>query len=119
MTEILEMAETLGRSVGRTTEHRVLSRALAAAHDDREFVKLNNELESLFESMRSEALQGRNPAAEDQRRHDELLGKLEALSAYQSLVAAQSNFEKLMVKVDAAMKEGIRKGATSPILVVS
>jgi len=119
MTEILEMAETLGRSIGRTTERRVLARALEAAHDDREFVKLNNELEGIFEAMRSEALQGRNPSAEDQRRREELAGQLEALSAYQSLVAAQSNFEKLMAKVDSAMQEGIRKGATSPILVVS
>ena len=119
MTEILEMAETLGRSIGRTTERRVLSRALEAANEDREFVKLNNELESLFEAMRAEVLQGRDPSPEDQRRREELAGQLEALPAYQSLVAAQSKFEKLMAKVDEAMHEGVRKGAMSPILVVS
>ncbi len=119
MTEILEMAESLGRTIGRTAEHRILARAMEAAQNDREFVALKNEIERLFETMGSEMAQGQEPSADDQRRHQQLMERLETLSAYQSLVAAQSNFEKVMAKVDEAMQEGMRAGASSPILVVS
>lgn len=119
MTEILEMAESLGRTIGRTAEHRTLSRALEAADGDRDFVELRNEIDRVFEEMRAKVLRGQDPSPEDQGRHQALLDRLETMTAYQSLVAAQSNFDKVMVKVDQAMREGMRKGASSPILVVS
>ncbi len=119
MTEVLEMAESLGRTIGRTSEHRVLARAVEAADNDREFVALNNDLQRLWEAMRATVARGEEPDGGDLRRHDEIAGKLHALSVYQSLVAAQTNFDKLMTKVDETMREGMRKGASSPILVVS
>lgn len=119
MTEIMEMAESLGRSIGRTSEHRTLARAAEAADADREFVELNNELQRVWETMRAAVARGEEPDGDALRRHEELNGKLYALSVYQSLVAAQTNFDKLMAKVDETMREGMRQGASSPILVVS
>ena len=40
-------------------------------------------------------------------------------ATYQRAIAAQDNFEKLMVRVNEWIGEGIRKGATSSIITLS
>ena len=48
----------------------------------------------------------------------QLLGKVQQNSIYQRMVAAQTNFEKLMARVNEWILEGISKGATSSIITL-
>ncbi len=51
--------------------------------------------------------------------YDSLVSAVQAEPSYQGVVAAQSNFDKLMAKVNAEIMEGIKKGAESPIITLS
>ena len=119
MAEIHEMAESLGRTLGRTAEYRTLARAIESADEDREIVALRNEVQALQEVIEAAAREGREPPKEEMERLEAALGRLQASSVYQSVVAAQANFDRIMYRVEAAMQEGMRKGAESRIILTS
>jgi hypothetical protein len=50
---------------------------------------------------------------------DELLEKIQGQSVYQGAVAAQENFDKLMLRVNQWIMDGMKKGAASPIITLS
>ena len=50
---------------------------------------------------------------------DTLLQKVELNPVYQRAIVAQSNFDKLMVRVNEWISEGIRTGAVSKIITLS
>ena len=62
---------------------------------------------------------GKQPAPEDMEAYETALGELQTLSVYQSLVAAQANFDRVMHRADAAIQEGMRAGSASPIILTS
>ena len=49
---------------------------------------------------------------------DTLLGQVQSQAAYQRLVSAQENFDKLMSRVNDWIVDGIEKGATSSIITL-
>jgi hypothetical protein len=51
--------------------------------------------------------------------YNNLLSTIQADSRYQAVVAAQANFDKLMLRVNEQILEGIKKGAASPIITLS
>ena len=117
MADIQEMAESLGRALGRTPEYRTLARAIESAKDDREMVALSNEVQALQEVLDAAARRGEEPPQTEMERLEAAVGRLQASSVYQSVVAAQANFDRIMHRVDAAMQEGMRKGAESRIIL--
>lgn len=117
MGEIQEMAESLGRALGRTSEYRTLARAIESADNDREIVALTNEVQGLQEVLRAAAQQGDELPRAEMERVEAAMAKLQASSVYQSVVAAQANFDRIMHRVDASIQEGMRKGAASPIIL--
>lgn len=119
MAEINEMAESLGRVLGRTPEYRTLARAIESAGEDREVVALGNEVQALQRVLEAAARKGEEPSGPEMEQLEAALGRLQASSVYQSVVAAQANFDRVMDRVDAAMQEGMRKGAESRIIVAS
>ena len=119
MSRIEELAESLGRALGGTPEYRTLARARECADDDREMVRLRNRLVEIEGSLQSALQRGDQPDAEDMEKYEAALGELQALSVYQSMVAAQANFDRIMNRVDAAMQEGMRSGSSSPIILTS
>ena len=48
---------------------------------------------------------------------DTLLQQVQVNSAYQAAISAQDNFDKLMLRVNQWIAEGIRTGATSSIIL--
>jgi len=48
-----------------------------------------------------------------------MLEKIQAQPAYQRAVAAQENFDKLMLRVNQWIMDGMKKGAASPIITLS
>ncbi len=119
MSRIEELAESLGRALGGTPEYRTLATARECADDDREMVRLRNRLVEIEGSVQSALQRGDQPDAGDMEKYEAALGELQALSVYQSLVAAQANFDRIMHRVDAAMQEGMRTGSSSPIILTS
>jgi guanylate kinase len=62
--------------------------------------------------------QGEQPGQEMEQRLDALLGEVQTNRAYQEMVVAQENFDKVMARVNEWILEGIRAGASSPIITL-
>jgi hypothetical protein len=75
-----------------------------------------------MEQLRHEAQamveRGEQPTAEMEQELDQLLTKVQGSSLYQRFIAANENFDKVMVQVNQWMLEGIKKGATSSIITL-
>lgn len=119
MADIHELAESLGRALSQTPEYRTLKRAMEAADGDREVVALRNEVARLEQVMQSALLGGQEPDEECVDDYESATSRLQASSVYQSLVAAQANFGRVMQKADQSIQEGMRKGASSTIILAS
>ncbi len=119
MAEIQEMAESLGRALGRTAEYRTLARAIESADGDRDVVTLTNEVQGLQETLGTAARRGEELPKAEMEQLEAAMAKLQASSVYQSVVAAQANFDRIMQRVDASIREGMRKGAASPIILAT
>jgi len=116
MTRITEMAKELGQALGRTDEYQALKRAASGVDDDRELVELKNELEKLEAVMISALQAGKEPDEESRDRYEALARDLQSRPGYQRLVSAQSNFDKLLQKVNETISTGIREGGESRII---
>ena len=113
-----EKAEDLGRVLGQTDEYKALRRATEALREDQAVQKVLAEAERLAQDIERVAQQGKEPTKEQVEQYDRALQSVQANPVYQQMVAAQSNFEKLMAKINARIYEGIKKGAASPIITL-
>jgi cell fate (sporulation/competence/biofilm development) regulator YlbF (YheA/YmcA/DUF963 family) len=113
-----EKAEDLGRVLGQTDEYKALRRATEALREDQAVQKVLAEAERLAQEIERVAQQGTEPSKEQVEKYDQALQTVQANSVYQQMVAAQSNFEKLMARINARIYEGIKKGAASPIITL-
>jgi len=114
-----EMARDLGQVMGRTDEYQALKRAMEAASQDRELVELRNTLERLEGSIEVALRAGKEPEAEDASAYEEAVSRLQASPVYQRLVAAQTNFDKVVGRVNQTIAEGIRDGGESRIILTT
>ena len=75
-----------------------------------------------MEQLRIDAQQmiqrGERPTEQMEKELDTLLGQVQSQTAYQRLVSAQENFDKLMSRVNDWIVDGIEKGATSSIITL-
>jgi cell fate (sporulation/competence/biofilm development) regulator YlbF (YheA/YmcA/DUF963 family) len=115
---IEEKAKDLGRFIGQSKEYQELKRANEALGQDSEAVKLLKSMEQLRHEAQRLIERGERPTPEMEKQLDELLGKVQVQTAYQRLIAAQENFDKLMSRVNEWILEGIEKGAASPIIML-
>src|SRR5216683_2035459 len=113
-----EKAEDLGRVLGQTDEYKALRRATEALREDQAVQKVLAEAERLAQEIEHVAQQGKEPSKEQVEQYDRALQSVQANSVYQQMVAAQSNFEKLMTRINARIYEGIKRGAASPIITL-
>jgi len=116
---ILKRAEELGRLVGQSEEYQALKRA-------NERLMGNDGLKAKLERMRVLQLdaeakldEGIAPSEQTRAEIDALMGTVQSDAAYQAFIAAQTNFDKLMTKVNEQMFEGIRLGAESRIITLT
>ena len=119
MAGIYDMAKELGAALARTDEYQALKRASDAAEEDRELVELRNKLQSLEAQLESELRAGKEPGEELKKEYTEAAESLQSMSAFQRVVAAQSNFEKVMHKVTETVAKGIEEGAQGRIIISS
>lgn len=119
MSEMTEMARSLGQALGRTPEYQELKRVLSAADDDRSLVEARNEVTRLEDEVTQALRAGEEPAEDLASRYENAVQALQGLPGYQRLVAAQTNFDKVVGRVNQTIAEGIREGGESRIILTS
>ena len=113
-----DKAKELGRLVGQSTEYQSVKRANDALTGDREAVGLLERLERLRTEAQRLIERGENPTAEMESELDKLLSNIQERPEYQRAVAAQENFDKLMLRVNNWILDGIKRGAASSIITL-
>ncbi|HXV85666.1 MAG TPA: YlbF family regulator [Gemmatimonadales bacterium] len=116
---IQQKAEDLGRLIGQTEEFKALRRARDRLRDTPELSDRLRRLEEMARGLESAVARGEDAPAAEVAAYDGLLGEIQADSAYQGMIAAQSNFDKLMLRVNEHILNGMQKGAASPIITLS
>lgn len=115
---IEDKARELGRMVGQSGEYQALKRANDALAADSEAVALLQKMEELRIEAQRMIERGEKPTDRMERDLDDLLTKVQRNPTYQRLVVSQENYDKLMMKVNDWIVDGIKKGATSSIITL-
>jgi cell fate (sporulation/competence/biofilm development) regulator YlbF (YheA/YmcA/DUF963 family) len=113
-----EKAKDLGRLIGQSSEYQALKRSSEALNDDREAVTLLQQMEKLRGDAQQLIQSGENPTPEMEQQLDTMLEKIQTQPAYQRAVTSQENFDKLMLRVNQWIMDGMKKGAASPIITL-
>lgn len=116
---IEEKAVDLGRLIGQTEEYKALRRAHEQVKDQQALQDRMSRLHAIATELEGSASQGREPPEDLVKEYDGLLSTIQADPQYQAVIAAQSNFDKLMVRVNEQIMDGIRKGSASGIITLS
>ena len=114
-----EKAREVGRLIGQTPEYQAVKRANDALGGDSEAVQLLRQVEQLRQRAQQMLARGEEPGEELESQLEELLSKMQVNAAYQQLIVAQENFDKLMLRVNGWIGDGIQKGSASPIITLS
>jgi cell fate (sporulation/competence/biofilm development) regulator YlbF (YheA/YmcA/DUF963 family) len=111
-------AKDLGRLIGQSPEYQAVKRANDALGQDAAAVALLKQMEQLRLDAQQMIQRGERPTEQMEKDLDALLGQVQSQMAYQRLVSAQENFDKLMARVNDWIVDGIEKGATSSIITL-
>ncbi|MGI8499073.1 MAG: YlbF family regulator [Gemmatimonadaceae bacterium] len=118
MSALEEKAKELGRMIGQSPEYGAVKRANDAMNADRSAVDLLRQMEQLRLDAQRMIERGEQPTAEMEQQLDQYLSQVQTNSLYQGVAVAQENFDKIMMRVNDWILEGIRKGAASPIITL-
>lgn len=114
---IIEKAKELGRFIGQTEEYGAMTRARKRLGEDEELKSLLERMETSERELAALLQQGEEPDEAFRERYEQTYNELQAHPAYQSLVAAQSNFDKVLARVNQAIGQGMEEGGTSRIIL--
>ncbi len=117
MTRIREMAKDLGKALAQTEEYQALKLTVSGTADDPALAEMRTELEGLESQIEAALRHGNEPTEELKSGYEEAVGRLQASAVYQRLVSAQANFDKVLLKVNQTVQEGIVEGAESRIIM--
>jgi cell fate (sporulation/competence/biofilm development) regulator YlbF (YheA/YmcA/DUF963 family) len=113
-----QKARELGRIMGQSGEYQALKRANEGLNGDKDAVTLLRRMEELRLSAQRMIERGQEPTPEMEQELDQLLSKVQVSPSYQRAVAAQENFDKVMMQVNGWIAEGIKSGAASSIITL-
>jgi cell fate (sporulation/competence/biofilm development) regulator YlbF (YheA/YmcA/DUF963 family) len=116
---IEEKSKELGRLIGQSSEYQAVKRASDALNNDRQAVEVLRQMEKLRQEAQRLIERGERPTEEMERQLDEMLSQVQSNPTYQQLIVAQENFDKVMLRVNDWILDGIRRGAASPIITLS
>jgi cell fate (sporulation/competence/biofilm development) regulator YlbF (YheA/YmcA/DUF963 family) len=114
-----EKAKDLGRQIGQSAEYQALKRSNELMTEDTEASAVLQRLQALRGEAQAFIERGEDPPQEMEQELDTLLRGVELNPAYQRAIVAQTNFDKLMVRVNEWISEGIRTGAVSKIITLN
>ncbi|MCE2902055.1 MAG: YlbF family regulator [Gemmatimonas sp.] len=112
-----DKAKDLGRSIGQSEEYKAVKRSSEALNADREATTILRQMEQIRQDAQSMIDRGDEPTPAMEQQLDALLQQVQGNPAYQRAIAAQDNFDKLMLRVNQWIADGIRAGATSSIIL--
>lgn len=112
-----DKAKDLGRSIGQSEEYKAVKRTSDDLHGDRDASTLLRRMEAIRTDAQKLIDAGQEPTPEMESQLDDLLAQVQGNPAYQRAIVAQENFDKLMLRVNQWIADGIRAGATSPIIL--
>ncbi len=112
-----DKAKDLGRTIGQSNEYKAVKRSSEALNADREATVVLRQMEKIRQDAQAMIDRGEEPTTEMEQQLDALLQSVQTNTAYQSAIAAQDNFDKLMLRVNQWIADGIRAGATSSIIL--
>ena len=119
MAGIYDMAKELGGALARTDEYQALKASNEAVEEDRDLVEIRNRIQGLEQQIEASLKAGQEPDDEIKKAYGEAAEELQSKPAFQRVVAAQANFEKIMYKVNETMAQGLREGGQSRIIISS
>ena len=112
-----DKAKELGRTIGQSEEYKAVKRSSEALNGDREASTVLRQIEEIRREAQQLLDRGQEPTPDMESRLGELLQQVQGNANYQRAIAAQENFDKLMLRVNQWIADGIRIGATSPIIL--
>src|SRR5690349_6677185 len=110
-------AQELGRLIGQSDEYKAMSRARESISKDEPSVGRLSKLSELEREIQNALQQGAEPAEAIQQEYERLFGELQVSPLYQALAAAQSNFDKVLMRVNEEIGRGIEMGSQSRIIL--
>lgn len=119
MTGIFDRAKDLGGALARTDEYQELRRAMESADADRDLVEIRNTVQGLEEQLEASLRAGKETDEGMRKSYAAAAEELQAMPAFQQLISAQTNFEKVMYKVNETVARAIEEGAKSRIIIAS
>lgn len=117
MEVIQEKARDVGRLIAQTDEYKAIRRANEQLSNDREAVTLLNRIQEIQEELQASLQRGEEPGQEEQDRFESIMQELQGMTVYQGMVAAQSNFDRLMKRINEEIGKGIEAGEKSRIIL--
>ena len=112
-----DKAKDLGRQIGQSEEYKAVKRSSEALNSDRDATTVLRQMEKIRSDAQAMIDRGEEPTPEMEQELDALLQQVQTNAAYQRAISAQDNFDKLMLRVNQWIAEGIRTGAASPIIL--
>jgi cell fate (sporulation/competence/biofilm development) regulator YlbF (YheA/YmcA/DUF963 family) len=119
MEAIDKRADELGRLVGQSEEYQAWRRAEERLTAEGEMREALDRLAQLQMAVAEKADRGEQPTAEQQQELDALWSRVQVNPLYQSYIAARTNFDKMMYRVNQMILEGMKKGSESRIITLS
>jgi cell fate (sporulation/competence/biofilm development) regulator YlbF (YheA/YmcA/DUF963 family) len=116
---IFDKAAEVGRLLSQTPEYAYLKAAHKDISDDREATETMNRMREIQEQLLAHLDQGEEPPVEMRDELTKISEGMQRSARYQSLIASQTNFDKLMEGVQVAIGKGIRAGEQSRIILPS
>ena len=113
-----DRAKELGRLIGQSGEYLAVKRSNDALNADAEAVAVLKQMEQIRRDAQSMIERGEQPTAEMEQQLDQLLLNVQGSPVYQGVLVAQENFDKVMVRVNEWILDGMRRGAASPIITL-
>jgi len=113
-----EKSKELGRLLGQSSEYQALKRTSEALNKDADAMVLLQQMEKLRGEAQALIQKGEQPTEEMEKQLDDLLEQIQSRDVYQRAVASQENFDKIMMKVNQWIMDGMKKGAVSPIITL-
>ena len=114
-----EKARDLGRLLGQSDEYKALERAKSRVSDEPEMIARLNRLGELEGEIARALQQGQEPPADAAEEYDRIFSEVQARVEYQSLVAAQANFDKILARVNDEIGKGMATASQSRIILPS
>jgi len=114
-----ERAQDLGRLLGQSDEYKALARARQRLSEDKDAVEAMTRLDTLEREISAALHGGQEPGDDAKQDYERLFGTLQSSASYQGLVAAQSNFDKVLQRVNEEISRGMEAGAQSRIILPS